>query len=103
MEDVLLSRRYNVRNKMFKDVKHAARFGYLFTMILMGIWHGFSIHYIIYGFYEGVLLFITDIILKTKWYRSFKNKKYYKFVSIVVNFQFLAFGMLLFSGKYLFK
>lgn len=92
----------NVRNGLFKDTKTAARFGYVFTMLLMGLWHGFSIHYIIYGLYEGLLLLITDYVLKTKIYRRFKIKKYYKIVSIIICFQFIAFGMLLFSGKYFF-
>lgn len=93
----------NVRNGLFKSLKTAALYGYLFTMVLMGLWHGFSIHYIIYGFYEGILLVITEIVVKTKFYKSFKKKKYYKPVSIIFCFQFIAFGMLLFSGKYFFE
>ena len=93
----------NVRNGLFKNTKTAARVGYIVTMLLMGLWHGFSIHYVIYGLYEGILLVITDYVLKTKFYRKFKNKKYYKVVSIIVCFQFISLGMLLFSGKYFFN
>ena len=93
----------NVRNGLFKSPKSAAKIGYLVTMILMGLWHGFTIHYIVYGVYQGILLLITEIIIKTKFYKNFKTKKYYKFISIIICFQFIAFGMLLFSGKYFFN
>ncbi len=93
----------NVRNGLFKSTKTASRWAYLFTMTTMGLWHGFSLHYLIYGVYEGILLVITDYWVKSKRYRSFKKKKYYQAVCITVCFQFIAFGMLLFSGKYLFE
>ena len=92
----------NVRNGLFKNTKTASRWAYLFTMTTMGLWHGFLLHYLIYGVYEGILLVITDYWVKSKKYREFKKKKYYQAVCIVVCFQFIAFGMLLFSGKYLF-
>ncbi len=92
----------NVRNGLFKNTKTSSRWAYLFTMTTMGLWHGFLLHYLIYVVYEGSLLVITDYWVKSKKYREFKKKKYYQAVCIVVCFQFIAFGMLLFSGKYLF-
>ena len=64
----------NVRNGLFKSPKSAAKIAYLVTMILMGLWHGFSIHYVIYGLYQGLLLLITEIVIKTKFYKKFKTK-----------------------------
>ena len=93
----------NVRNGLFKNTKSASRWAYLFTMIIMGLWHGFSIHYLIYGFYEGVLLVATDYWVKSKQYRAFRKKKAYNFVCRLITFNLIAFGMLLFSGKYLFE
>lgn len=92
----------NVRNGLFKSPKAAARWAYLFTMTTMGLWHGFSLHYLVYGLYEGGLLVITDIYVKSKHYRNLRKKPYYKPLSRAVCFQFIAFGMLLFSGRYLF-
>lgn len=93
----------NMRNGLFKNTKVASRWASLFTMTVMGLWHGFSIHYVAYGVYEGVLLVITDFWVKSKVFRKFKKKKYYNVVCRVICFQFIAFGMLLFSGKYFFE
>lgn len=93
----------NIRNGLFKSTKTASRVAYIFTMLVMGLWHGFSLHYVIYGLYEGILLVITDYWLKTKVFKRFKKKKYYSIVSRVICFQFISFGMLLFSGHYFFE
>lgn len=93
----------NIRNGLFKSTKTATRIAYLFTMTIMGLWHGFSIHYIIYGIYEGVLLVLTDFWTKSKTYRKVRKKKYFTLISRIICFQFIAFGMLLFSGHYFFE
>lgn len=91
-----------LRNGTFKSKKVAVRCGYLITMAVMGIWHGLYFYYILYGIYQGVMLLITDIYLKSKTFKKFKKSRYYDIVSRVVCFQFIAFGMLIFSG-YLFS
>ena len=92
----------NVRNGLFRSTKTASRCGLLFTMTLMGLWHGFSVHYLIYGLYQGILLVITDFWIRSSVYKRFKKKKAYPWISRAVCFQFISFGMLLFSGHYFF-
>jgi membrane protein involved in D-alanine export len=91
-----------IRNGTFKNKKSAARCSYMLTMILMGIWHGFYLFYLLYGIYHGLMLVLTDVYIKSKFYRNFKKSKFYDAVSIAVTFHAVAFGLLLFSG-YLFK
>ena len=91
-----------LRNGTFKSKKVAVRCGYMLTMTVMGLWHGFYLFYLIYGIYEGLMLVLTDIYLKSKVYRKFKKSKWFESISILVCFNIVAFGMLLFSG-YLFK
>ena len=91
-----------LRNGTFKNKKVAIRCGYMLTMTVMGLWHGFYLFYLIYGIYEGLMLVLTDIYLKSKVYRKFKRSKLFEPTSIFVCFNIVAFGMLLFSG-YLFK
>lgn len=91
-----------LRNGTFKSKKIAVRCGYMLTMTVMGLWHGFYLFYLIYGIYEGLMLVITDIYLKSKIYRKFKKSRYFEPISIFVCFNVISFGMLLFSG-YLFK
>ena len=88
----------NLRNGLFKNKNTAARCGYMVTMITMGIWHGFTLHYILYGFYQGLMLVITDIYIKSKIYRKIKKKSWFIPISCIVCFNIIAFGMLLFSG-----
>ncbi len=91
-----------LRNGTFKSKKVASRCGYMLTMIVMGLWHGTYLFYVVYGIYQGLMLVITDVYLKSKVYRRFKKSKYYNVISRVICFQFIAIGMLLFSG-YLFN
>ncbi len=91
-----------LRNGTFKSKKVAIRCGYMLTMTVMGLWHGFYVFYIAYGLYQGAMLVLTDVYLKSKIYKKFKQSKCYDILSIIVCFQAIAFGMLIFSG-YLFK
>ena len=88
----------NVRNGLFKNPKKAARWAYICTMLVMGFWHGLYWHYILYGVYQGVLLVLTDCWIKSKTFRKVKKMKYYDWVSRIVCFHLIAFGMLIFSG-----
>ena len=92
----------SLRNGTFKSKKTATRCGYMLTMFTMGLWHGFYLFYIAYGIYQGLMLVLTDIYVKSKTYRKFKKSKYYDAVSIAACFHVVSFGMLLFSG-YLFN
>lgn len=91
-----------LRNGTFKSKKTATRCAYMVTMTVMGIWHGFYLHYILYGVYQGVMLVLTDVYLKSKTFRRLKTSRFYDGISIAVCFQVISFGMLLFSG-YLFS
>ncbi len=91
-----------LRNGTFKSKKVAVRCGYMLTMLVMGLWHGTYVFYLVYGLYQGLMLVFTDVYVKSKTYRKFKKSKYYDVISRIVCFQIIAFGMLLFSG-YLFK
>ena len=88
----------NVRNGMFKNPKKAVRWAYLFTMLVMGLWHGLYLHYILYGLYQGLLLVLTDIWVKSKTFRKVKKMRYYNWISRFICFHLIAFGMLIFSG-----
>ena len=59
-----------LRGGVFKSKKAAVRCAYMVTMTVMGIWHGFYWHYILYGIYQGIMLVLTDIYLKSKTFRK---------------------------------
>lgn len=91
-----------LRNKWVVKQSTATRLGYMFSMTVMGIWHGVTLYYVLYGIYQGLALMLTDIYLKSKTYRKQMKQKHYTLISRIVCFHIVAFGLLLFSG-YLIK
>lgn len=94
----------SLEKKRFKDKHTASYIGFLITMVTMGMWHGLKGYYLVYGFYEGMLLVLTDYIqVKSNLYKKYKNRPVFKVASIAVNFHLACFGLLLFSGYLSFR
>ncbi|MEG0132926.1 MAG: D-alanyl-lipoteichoic acid biosynthesis protein DltB [Clostridium sp.] len=92
----------SMRKKRFKTRFQASHFAQMITMLVMGIWHGLEVFYIIYGLYQGGVLVLTDILQrKSKYYKKHKKEVWFQRVQIVLNFHVACFGLLIFSG-YLF-
>ncbi|WP_238898795.1 D-alanyl-lipoteichoic acid biosynthesis protein DltB [Clostridium sp. YIM B02500] len=93
----------SMRNKRFKNRFIASHVAQIITMFIMGLWHGLTKYYIIYGLYQGISLVLTDIYQrKSNYYKKHKKEKWFNYVQIVITFHIVCFGMLIFSG-YLFK
>lgn len=93
----------SMRKKRFKNRIQASHVAQMITMFIMGLWHGITVYYIIYGLYQGGVLVLTDIFQrKSKYYKKHKKEKWFQYVQIIITFNIASFGMLLFSG-YLFK
>ncbi|MBS4803541.1 MAG: D-alanyl-lipoteichoic acid biosynthesis protein DltB [Clostridium sp.] len=89
----------SMRKKRFKSRFTASHVAQIITMLIMGIWHGLSLFYVIYGLYQGIVLVLTDIIQrKWKYYKKHKKEKWFQYVQIAVNFNVACFGLFLFSG-----
>lgn len=90
-----------VKGKWFKSNQLASAIGFILTMGLMGVWHGTAPNYIVYGLYHGVLL-ATTVTLD----RRFRGNRLlnspalgWHLLSIVITFQLIAIGLLIFSGR----
>jgi membrane protein involved in D-alanine export len=93
----------SMRKKRFKSRFTASHVAQIITMFIMGLWHGLTVYYILYGLYQGVALVLTDIYQrKSTFYKKNKNQKWFNCVQIAITFHIVCFGMLIFSG-YLFK
>lgn len=89
----------SMKHRWFKSRYTSSYLGFMITMLTMGIWHGTYSHYIIYGFYEGILLVLTDYYQrKSKFYKIHKKEKWFMALSIFITFNIACFGLLIFSG-----
>lgn len=88
-----------IRNKKFKNRATASHVAQMITMVTMGFWHGLTWYYIAYGIYQGLALVLTDIYTKkSKIYKKYKKNKWFQRIQIVITFNIVCFGMLIFSG-----
>ena len=90
-----------IRGKAFnKNRLVIASTSFMINMTVMGIWHGLTPNFIIYGMYHGVLLTLHEII-QSKWdfYKTHKNDRWFQVVEWVINFHLVMIGFLIFSNK----
>ncbi|MGL4773789.1 MAG: D-alanyl-lipoteichoic acid biosynthesis protein DltB, partial [Clostridium sp.] len=64
----------SMRKKRFKSRVQASHVAQIITMFIMGVWHGLTVYYLLYGVYQGVVLVLTDIYQrKSKFYKKYKK------------------------------
>lgn len=87
------------RKKWFNNRLTGAAIGLILNMAIMGVWHGFESHYLLYGLYHGVIMAIVEIYQKkSAFYKKNKSKKWYLACSWFVNLNIIMLGFLIFSG-----
>ena len=89
-----------VRKKWFRNPHTSAYLANLLTMTLMGLWHGLTAGYLVYGLYHGAVLCGNEA-LDTHWksFKKLKKRPLPRLAMQVVTFHLFAFGLLLFSGQ----
>lgn len=91
-----------MKHKWFKSKQTQASVGFMINMLVMGLWHGLTWSYILYGLYHGVLLALTEIYQKkSKFYKKYKKAGWYQAGSWFLTLQLVMFGFFLFSGRFL--
>lgn len=87
------------RGKWFRDKYLASYIGFVITFGLIGLWHGFEPHYILYGLYHAALLIAHDLFGRwNKTHQVWKDTPVYRAAGIFITFNFVCFGFLVFSG-----
>ena len=88
-----------LRSRRFRN-RHAASYvGYMLTFLAMGFWHGLDLHYIVYGCYHGVMISTNDFLARwNQRRRLLPDNALTRGLSIVLTFNLVCFGMLIFSG-----
>ena len=89
-----------LKGKWFKNRRAGSYVGYFITMITMGLWHGFTVPYLVYGAYHGILMSANDVLdMKWKAFKKFKKQPAARAVMMFVTFHLFSFGLLIFSGR----
>jgi membrane protein involved in D-alanine export len=91
----LMKKKKWIQNKML-----VSNLGYILLFLLMGVWHGLAIQYIIYGAYHALMM--TGFNFFETWNKKHKRwptGRMMTVVSIIITFHVVCFGFYLFSGR----
>ncbi|MBA1394933.1 D-alanyl-lipoteichoic acid biosynthesis protein DltB, partial [Lactobacillus sp. XV13L] len=89
-----------MKNKLLKSRIAMANIGYLLLFLTMGIWHGETWDYIVYGLFHATVLILTDAWLrfKKKHRQHIPSNWFTKYFAIFMTFNTVCFSFLIFSG-----
>ena len=91
--------RFSMKKKLFKSRQTTACVGFLLNMTLMGLWHGITWDYLVYGIYHGALLAGVHYYQQTsKFHKAHKRDGWYRGLSWVLTMVAVFFGFALFGG-----
>ncbi len=89
-----------LKGNWFRDRRTCSYLGYILTMFTMGVWHGLTPAYLIYGAYHGVLMCVNDLLdTRVKGFKKFKKSAAGQVICALITFHLFSFGLLIFSGR----
>lgn len=90
---------FAISRKLFKSRLTTACVGFMLNMTLMGVWHGITPDYVVYGIYHGVMLAACHYLQKKwKFYKRHKRDRWFVAASWLVTMIVVFFGFALFGG-----
>ncbi|MGX6979767.1 D-alanyl-lipoteichoic acid biosynthesis protein DltB [Vagococcus elongatus] len=91
-----------IKKKVFKSRIVASNVGYFALFLIMGVWHGLTWYYIVYGLFHASLICLTDawIRFKKKHKEKIPSNMATKGLSIFLTFHAVCFSLLIFSGYF---
>ncbi len=89
-----------LKKKWFKSRVTASNVGYFALFLLMGLWHGLTWYYILYGLYHATWIILNDAFIrfKKKHKEKWHSNAFTQGLSTVLTFHGVAFSFLIFSG-----
>ncbi len=91
-----------VKSKRLTDKATISYLGYFVSMGLMGLWHGLTWYYVVYGLYHGTLLVVYDLFSRFIKRRGGITPRWQRagdLASMLITFNLVCFGLLIFSGR----
>lgn len=91
-----------IKKKVFKSRIVASNVGYFALFLFMGLWHGLTWYYIVYGLYHASLICLTDAWLrfKKKHKEQLPSNRLTHGLSVFLTFHAVCFSFLIFSGYF---
>ncbi|MFJ7727658.1 D-alanyl-lipoteichoic acid biosynthesis protein DltB [Neobacillus sp. NPDC097160] len=88
------------KKKWIKNRYLLSNLGYILLFLLMGVWHGLEIQYIIYGVYHALLMVAYNSFERfNKKHKWWPQNKLTHIVAIIITFHVICFGFYIFSGQ----
>lgn len=89
-----------LKKKVFKSRIIASNVGYFALFLLMGLWHGLTWYYIVYGLFHATLICLTDAWLryKKKHLKNLPSHFATHALAVFLTFNVVCFSFLIFSG-----
>ncbi len=88
-----------IKKKTFKSRVVTSNVGYFALFMIMGVWHGLTWYYLLYGFYHAALICLTDVWLRfKKKHKGLPSNRLTHWLSVFLTFQAVCFSFLIFSG-----
>lgn len=89
-----------LKKKVFKSRIVASNVGYFALFLIMGVWHGLTWYYVVYGLYHATLICLTDAWLrfKKKHQEKLPSNRLTHALAVVLTFHAVCFSLLIFSG-----
>ncbi|RZI48155.1 D-alanyl-lipoteichoic acid biosynthesis protein DltB [Lactococcus kimchii] len=86
--------------KWSKNMVTISNIGYLANMLIMGLWHGLTWYYILYGLYHALLMIGYDAWNRLKKRKKWKipKNRWTVALSVFITFNLVFIGFLIFSG-----
>ena len=89
-----------MKHKVFKSRLTTACCAFVAEMALMGVWHGLTIDYLVYGLYHGCLLALCEVYQKkSRFYKAHKKDRWFRLVTWAITMVAIFFGFAIFSGQ----
>ncbi|MFN8486534.1 MAG: D-alanyl-lipoteichoic acid biosynthesis protein DltB [Caldilineaceae bacterium] len=90
------------KGRWFKEKYTSSYIGAFLLFGLMGLWHGPTLHYLLYGLYHAIWFVSHDWF--SRWNKQTKlwgDSWAWQVASVLVTFHLVCFGFLIFSGRIL--
>lgn len=90
----------SMEHKWFKSRLTTACVGYMINMVLIGLWHGFNLDYLVYGVFYGLCMAGVELMQKRwKFYKAHRRDKWFQVCEWAVNMVVVFMGFALFNGQ----